>query len=76
MSFDIITYLSKERRFYSIQLQPNLFGGISVVCSWGSMDSKRGSHKIIFCESEVEAESILQIIKRRRKARGYMMEGN
>ena len=38
---------SKERRFYNVQLQANLFGGISVFCSWGSIDSKQGSCKII-----------------------------
>lgn len=61
----------KDTRFYNVQLQTNLFGGISVVCSWGSTISKRGGHKIIICDNNLDIESTLLIIKKRRKARGY-----
>jgi hypothetical protein len=40
----------KEDRFYNVQLQTNLFGGTSVVCSWGSRYGKRWGYKIIFCD--------------------------
>lgn len=62
---------SKDHRFYNVQLQANLFGGISVFCSWGSTDNKRGSYKIIYCDNELDAENTLHTIKKRRKARGY-----
>jgi len=61
----------KDNRFYNVQLQANLFGGTSVVCSWGSTISKRAGHKIIFCDNKLDVESTLQTIKKRRKARGY-----
>lgn len=61
----------KNSRFYNVQLQANLFGGVSVVCSWGSVNSKRGGHKIIICNNESDVENTLQSIKKRRKARGY-----
>jgi len=57
----------KDRRFYNVQLQANLFGGISVVCSWGGIDNKRGSYKIIFCNNELEVENTLQTIKKEEK---------
>ena len=61
----------KEDRFYNVQLQANLFGGTSVLCSWGSRYGKRGGYKIIFCDSELEVNSALQVIEKRRRARGY-----
>jgi predicted DNA-binding WGR domain protein len=64
---------SKERRFYNVQLQANLFGGISVFCSWGSIDSKQGSCIIIYCDNEQDVDNALQVIKKRRKARGYRL---
>ena len=36
-----------------------------------STGSKRGGYKIIFCDNELDVENTLQIIKKRRHARGY-----
>jgi len=63
---------SKDNRFYNVQLQANLFGNMSVICSWGGIDSKRCGYKIIFCNNELDVENTLQIIKKRREARGYI----
>ena len=63
----------REDRFYNVQLQTNLFDGTSVVCSWGSRYAKRGGNKIIFCDSELEVSSALQVIEKRRRARGYKL---
>ena len=63
----------KEDRFYNVQLQANLFGGTSVVCSWGSRYGKLGGYKIIFCDNELEVSSALQVIEKRRRARGYKL---
>jgi predicted DNA-binding WGR domain protein len=63
----------KGYKFYNVQLQTNLFGGTSVVCSWGSLNSKRGSRKIILCENELDVKNTLQAIKKRRRARGYKL---
>ncbi len=64
---------SKERRFYNVHLQANLFGGISIICSWGSIDKKGGGHKIIYCDNEADVENTLQAIRKRRRARGYIL---
>ncbi len=48
---------SKDNRFYNVQLQANLFGSTSVICSWGSTGSKRGGYKIIFCDNELDVEN-------------------
>ena len=34
---------------------------------------KRGGYKIIFCESELEVNSALQVIEKRRRERGYRL---
>jgi len=54
-------------------LQANLFGSTSVICSWGGTGSKRGGYKIIFCDNELDVENTLQVIRKRRKARGYRL---
>lgn len=63
----------KDDRFYNVQLQANLFGGTSVFCSWGSTYGKRGGCKIVLCDNELDVENTLQIIKKRRHARGYKL---
>lgn len=62
----------KKNRFYNVYLQPNLFGHVSVICSWGSINSKRGNYKIIHCDDEDHIKITLQSIQKRRIARGYM----
>ena len=38
-----------------------------------SIDSKQGSCKIIYCDNEQDVDNALQVIKKRRKARGYRL---
>jgi len=49
------------------------YSAASVFCSWGSIDSKQGSCKIIYCDNEQDVDNALQVIKKRRKARGYRL---
>lgn len=70
---DMLQSWLKDDRFYNVQLQSNLFGGISVFCNWGSTYGKRGGCKIIFCDNELDAADILQMIEKRRSARGYRL---
>ena len=65
----------KENKYYNVHLQLNLFGGTSVICSWGSINSKQGGYKITFCNNQLEVEATLNAIIKRRKARGYQNYG-
>ena len=63
-------YWYKSPKYYHIHLQPNLFGGISVIRSWGGINSNKSGHKITMCDSEEQvSEAVLAAIKR-CKARG------
>ena len=61
----------KDERFYHIHLQSNFFGGVTVVCSWGTFDSNRGGYKYIFCDNDKEVEDTLNKITKIRTSRGY-----
>lgn len=62
----------KNNKYYSIYIQPNLFGGTSVIKVWGSSTSKRSGHKIIFCASETDISKIITETAKRRKSRHYV----
>ena len=63
----------KNKKFYNVHLQRNLFGGTSVICSWGSFSNNLGGHKIIFCQKEEQIVAIIKKIGKRRKYRGYKL---
>ena len=58
-------------RYYSINIQLDLFGRISVTKSWGSRTANTGGHQIITCDSIVEAVKTVKQVAVRRKQRGY-----
>ncbi|MGO7564785.1 WGR domain-containing protein [Rhizobium johnstonii] len=57
-------------RFYALSIEPNLFGGTSLVRSWGRIGS-RGQQKIHVFDSEAKAVDLLLSLLRRKRARGY-----
>ena len=61
----------KQERYYNIYEQSNLFGGTTVISSWGTVDSKRGGHKKIFCDSREEVENCILQIRKIRLKKGY-----
>jgi len=61
----------KNERFYHIHLQSNFFGGVTVVCSWGTFDSNRGGYKYIFCDNQYQVDDELKKITKLRISRGY-----
>lgn len=61
----------KDKRFYHVYLQNNLFGGTTVICLWGVFDNNRGGHKYIFCDNQKQVTGALQNITKTRIARGY-----
>ncbi len=62
----------KTTKYYHIHLQPNLFGGISVIKSWGGLTVKKSGHKITLCDSSAQVNTVILAAKKRRKARGYL----
>jgi len=61
----------KNERFYHLHEQMNLFGGISLICSWGSFDSHRGGHKIFIYDDADKLKEKINEIRKIRKYRGY-----
>ena len=59
-------------RYYTIQMQQDLFGCLVVVCCWGSKFSKQGGCKTIPAETEEGADKIIRQITKRREAHGYV----
>lgn len=58
------------RRFYSLTLQPTLFGGVSVIRNWGRIGTSGQVMIETFDESD-EAQSVLGRIETKKKRRGY-----
>ncbi|RWX21129.1 WGR domain-containing protein [Rhizobium leguminosarum] len=58
-------------RFYALSIEPNLFGGTSLVRSWGRIGS-RGQQKIHVFDSEAKAVDLLLSLLRRKQSRGYL----
>lgn len=61
----------KGKRFYHLYQQDNLFGEISLICSWGSFNSNLGGHKIILCKDKAKLDDHVQNIRKIRIRRNY-----
>ncbi|MBY5540577.1 WGR domain-containing protein [Rhizobium leguminosarum] len=59
-------------RFYALSIEPNLFGGTSLVRSWGRIGS-RGQQKIHVFDSELKAVDLLLTLLHRKHSRGYLL---
>lgn len=57
-------------RFYVLSVQPNLFGGSSVVREWGRI-GRRGQSKIELVENVETAEELKARLARAKLRRGY-----
>ncbi|CAK12274.1 WGR domain-containing protein [Rhizobium johnstonii] len=57
-------------RYYALSIEPNLFGGTSLVRSWGRIGS-RGQQKIHVFDSEAKAVDLLLTLLRKKRSRGY-----
>jgi len=58
-------------RFYRVRVQRDLFGDLSVLCVWGSKNSRHGNHKLIACADISEVRSVIRKIARVRKQHDY-----
>ncbi|MBA92724.1 MAG: WGR domain-containing protein [Phyllobacteriaceae bacterium] len=58
------------RRFYSLSVQPTLFGGASLVRDWGRIGT-RGQSMIETFDTPAEAGDAMLRLERRKRRRGY-----
>lgn len=58
------------RRFYTLAIQPTLFGGASVIRNWGRIGTN-GQSIVETYESTDEADAALGRIERTKRGRGY-----
>ncbi|MCX8570813.1 WGR domain-containing protein [Aminobacter sp. MET-1] len=62
------------RRFYSLTLQPTLFGGVSVIRNWGRIGAN-GQVMIETFDGPDEAHRALRRLETMKKRRGYCVPG-
>ena len=58
-------------RFYSMTIQPNLFGGISLMRNWGRIGSV-GQMRCDFFDDADDAVRAMAILSQPKHARGYI----
>ncbi|CAM5279451.1 hypothetical protein AFEL58S_00194 [Afipia felis] len=59
------------RRFYTLSIQPTLFGGASVVRHWGRIGAS-GQSMIETFDAPAEADGALARLERSKRRRGYV----
>ena len=69
----VLLQFKKLNRYYHLYRQDDLFGGITLICSWGAFDSKRGGHKFIACKNKLELYALLGKITKIRLSRKYYL---
>lgn len=69
--FENIDVASGKYRFYTIQVQPDLFGRWSLIREWGRIGTKGGKIHILPFETETEALANAEKHKKKRLSRGY-----
>lgn len=62
----------ETRRYYRVQVAPDLFGDLCLVRSWGSLDTARGNSKLEVLPDWQEAQRHLHKIGKERARRGYL----
>ena len=69
-----LTHIDPERnmaRFYGIEVQPTLFGEVSVLRNWGRIGTK-GRGMMVTYEDENQAAAALQKLDKQKRRRGYV----
>lgn len=57
-------------RFYTLDIQPTLFGEVSLVRSWGRIGT-RGQRVVKICDDEQHAIRLFVDLLREKRRRGY-----
>ncbi|MAS03181.1 MAG: WGR domain-containing protein [Ahrensia sp.] len=58
------------QRFYSLSIQPTLFGGASLVRDWGRIGT-RGQSMVETFDTGGEADQAMKRLERKKRHRGY-----
>ncbi len=58
-------------RFYGIELQPTLFGEVSVLRNWGRIGT-RGRAMMVTFENPAQASEALMKLEKQKRRRGYV----
>lgn len=61
-------------RFYGIELQPTLFGEVSVLRTWGRIGTN-GQAMMVTYDDEAQASEALQKVEKQKRRRGYVPVG-
>ncbi len=61
-------------RFYGIELQPTLFGEVSVLRTWGRIGTN-GQAMMVTYDDEAQAADALHKLERQKRRRGYVPVG-
>ncbi|MEM6891194.1 MAG: WGR domain-containing protein [Pseudomonadota bacterium] len=61
-------------RFYGIELQPTLFGEVSVLRTWGRIGTN-GQAMMVTYDDETQASEALQKLEKQKRRRGYVPVG-
>ncbi len=62
-----------QHRYYLLSVQPNLFGGWSLIREWGRI-GRSGQMRIEFCENLRDAEARLSRKFWEKQGRGYVLK--
>ncbi|MDW9683199.1 WGR domain-containing protein [Sinorhizobium meliloti] len=57
-------------RYYTMSIEPNLFGGASIVRRWGRIGT-RGKECVVLFKNERHAIECFLVLARQKRARGY-----
>lgn len=58
-------------RFYGVEVQPTLFGEVSVLRNWGRIGTK-GRGMMVTYDDEDQAAAALQKLDKQKRGRGYI----
>ncbi|WP_245223167.1 MULTISPECIES: WGR domain-containing protein [unclassified Ruegeria] len=62
-------------RFYGIELQPTLFGEVSVFRTWGRIGTNGQAMRVTY-DNEAQAADALHKLEKQKRRRGYVPVGD
>lgn len=68
-----IDFAQNMARFYRMQMQPTLFGGVTLIREWGRI-GQAGTCRYDQYETAEEAQSALHTMRRSKLRRGYSVQ--
>ncbi len=69
-----IDHSANQYRYYSIRIDPDLFGRWTLIRQWGRLDYDGGRLRMDTFESEIQALNRLSEIVTQKKKRGYQLD--